>query len=510
MRAALPDPRSRAALLLALALGAANVAAFAPLGLWWLAPLTLAPLFALWQSCDSPRRAALLGFAFGLGHFGAGVSWIFISLQRFGGMPVPVAALCTALFCAYLALYPALAGSLQARLPRSGWRLLAAVPGLWVLGEWLRSWMLTGFPWIAQGYAHTDGPLAGYAPVSGVFGVGLAGVSVAALLVALAPGKGARAGATGNGPVGGRIVATCALATIVATGWMLQRTEWTSPEGGPLRVSLVQGNIPQDMKFDPEAYAQTLRTYEQLVAASTGRLVLLPETAIPRFLDLVDTAYLERLAATVRARGADLLLGVPAREAGGRYYNAAVSLGTAPTQYYAKVHLVPLGEFVPPEFGWILSVLRVPLSNFSPGSDAPQPISVAGRLVAVNICYEDAFGAEIARQLPEAGLLANLSNVAWFGDSLAPEQHLQIARMRSMETGRPSLRATNTGVTAAVDARGRVIARLPGFTQGVLETEVTTHAGATPYVRHGDTPALLLALLAFVMAVGAALRRKPG
>ena len=497
MLAALPDPRSCAAPLLALALGAANVASFAPLGLWWLAPLTLAPLFALWQDCDSPRRAALLGFAFGLGHFGAGVSWIFISLQRFGGMPVPVAALSTALFCAYLALYPALAGSLQARLPRTAWRLLAAMPGLWVLGEWMRSWMLTGFPWIAQGYAHTDGPLAGFAPLSGVFGVGLAGALLAGLLVALA-----------TGPRGVRIRAACALALLLATGGLLQQVEWTRPQGGALRVSLVQGNIPQDMKFDPEAYAQTLRTYEQLVASSAGRLVLLPETAIPRFLDLVDPAYLERLAATVRARGADLLMGIPAREPGGRYFNAAVSLGTAPTQYYAKVHLVPLGEFVPPEFGWILSVLRVPLSNFSAGNDAPQPLSVAGQLVAVNICYEDAFGAEIARQLPEAGVLANLSNVAWFGDSLAPEQHLQIARMRSIETGRPSLRATNTGVTAAVDAHGRVIARLPGFTRGVLEAEVTPHAGATPYVRFGDAPALLLALLACALAVGAALRRQ--
>jgi apolipoprotein N-acyltransferase len=189
-------------------------------------------------------------------------------------------------------------------------------------------------------------------------------------------------------------------------------------------------------------------------------------------------------------------------EAEQRYYNAVVSLGTSPTQGYAKSHLVPFGEFVPPGFGWIVAVLRIPLSDFSRGSDGQRPLRLAGQRVALNVCYEDAFGPEIIRQLPEATLLANVSNVAWFGDSLAPAQHLRIARMRSIETGRTMLRATNTGVTAVIDPRGAVVGRLPSFSAGVLEASVQGYEGATPYVRAGNLPVVAAALLVAAAAVG--------
>jgi apolipoprotein N-acyltransferase len=269
-------------------------------------------------------------------------------------------------------------------------------------------------------------------------------------------------------------------------------------------VSLVQGNIPQELKFVDGRYESTLATYARLVEGSAGRLIVLPEIAIPRFLHEVAPDYIARLKRVAVARNGDLLVGAPVLETDRRYYNAVVSLGASPTQGYAKSHLVPFGEFVPPGFGWIVTVLTIPLSDFARGTDSQRPLQLAGQRVAPNICYEDAFGTEIIRQLPEATLLVNVSNVAWFGDSLAPAQHLRIARMRSVETGRTMLRATNTGVTAIVDPRGAVVARLPSFTEGVLEGRVQGYAGATPYVRLGDLPvvagAALIAAAALVLS----------
>ena len=489
----------RVAVPAAIAAGAAAVAGFAPLDWSLLAPVALAFLFYLWVSTDSPRRAALLGYAFGLGHFGTGVSWIYVSLHDFGDMPVPLAAIATALYCGYLALFPALVGSLQARagVGRAA-RLLLVIPALWMLAEWLRGWLLGGFPWLALGYAQIDTPLAGYAPLVGVYGLSFAAAMLAGLLVLLATGG---AGVSLRQRAAVRLGAAAGIAVILSGGTALRGIEWTAPAGKPITVALVQGNIAQSLKFDPRRYAETLDTYLALVEDASARLIVLPETAIPRFLDAVDPAYLDALALRAREQGGDLLLGVPTSDRAGRYYNSVVSLGVSPAQIYSKSHLVPLGEFVPPEFGWIVKILSIPLSDFTPGPARPEPIAAAGERVAVDICYEDAFGEEIIRQLPQASLLVNASNVAWFGDSLAPAQHLQISRMRALETGRPMLRATNTGVTAIVDAHGRVAGRLPQFTQGVLEGTVQGRTGATPYVRFGNAPALVLALAALLAAL---------
>ncbi|MBI4294339.1 MAG: apolipoprotein N-acyltransferase [Betaproteobacteria bacterium] len=471
-------------MLSAFAAGAISVAAFSVPQYFALAPAALALLYYLWQRADSPRRAAALGFAFGLGHFGTGVSWIYVSLHEFGMMPAPLAAAATLAFCCYLALFPALVGSLQARIGASPpLRFLVLVPALWTLAEWLRSWLLTGFPWLSVGYSQIDTPLAGFAPIAGMFGVSFATCLLSGLaLLVLGAGR-------------ARVPAVAAIVLLVAAGQGLRAIEWTRPVAEPVRVALVQGNIPQSLKFDPRRYAVTLDTYRRLVLASDAQLVVLPETAIPRFLDAVDPRYLAELAHHAGSRGADILLGVPLREPGGRMTNGVVTLGASPPQRYSKVHLVPLGEFVPPEFGWIVSVLRIPLADFDSGSDLQQPLEAGGARVAVNICYEDAFGEEIIRQLPKATLLVNVSNVAWFGDSLAPAQHLQISRMRALETGRAMLRATNTGVTAIIDQRGTVIGRLPGFAEGVLTGAVQQFTGATPYVRLGNVPALATAAL---------------
>jgi len=292
-----------------------------------------------------------------------------------------------------------------------------------------------------------------------------------------------------------------------ARAWqLLKRIDWTSAQGAPIRVALLQGNIPQDLKFQAGRYAATLAVYRKLIEANDARLVVLPETAIPRFLDAVDPGYLNDIARTAAKRGADVLIGVPIRDPDGRYFNSVISVGASPPQRYDKSHLVPFGEFVPYGFHWIVKTVAIPMSDFSLGKQNPTPLALAGQRVAPNICWEDAFGEEIIRQLPEATLLVNVSNVAWFGDSLAPAQHLQISRMRAIETGRAMLRATNTGMTAIIDPHGRVVAQLAQFTEGVLAGEAQGYAGATPYVRWGNAP--IVAICLALIAVFAFLRRR--
>lgn len=468
------------------AAGAIAVAGFGDLPLW---PLTLAAfglLLRAWQRAASPREAAWLGFAYGAGHFLVGVSWVYVSLHDYGMMPAPVAALATFLFCLYLALFPALAGYLQGRIGAApAVRLMLLAPACWVLTEWLRGWLLTGFPWLALGYAQIGTPLSGYAPVVGVYGLSFLAAAAVGSVVAFLSLR-----------VRSRVAAAAVFILLIGGGLGLKTIVWTTPAGAPLSVSLLQGNVPQELKFVPGRYEQTLQTYARLAEAAPARLTVLPETAIPRFLDQVDPAYLERLQAHAAAQKGDMLVPVPLRDDAGRYYNAVMSLGAAPTQYYAKSHLVPFGEFVPPGFGWIIHLLQIPLSDFTSGGPHQMPMHIAGERVALNVCYEDAFGEEIIRQLPAATLLVNVSNVAWFGDSLAPEQHLRIARMRALEAGRYMLRATNTGVTAIIDHGGVVRDRLPAFTEGALRGTAQGREGATPYTRYGGNyPVISLVLI---------------
>jgi apolipoprotein N-acyltransferase len=486
-----------ASLAAAFAAGAISVAGFGDWPLDFVPIAALAALIWLWTRAPTALAAGALGFAFGAGLFLAGVSWVYVSLHEFGMMPAPLAALATLLFCLYLALFPALVGYAQARLAIApAPRLLLAIPALWTLAEWLRGWLFTGFPWLSLGYSQADGPLAGLAPIFGVFGVSFAAAAAGGAVVALFAVRGRAL-----------FAALGTIAVLAGAGGALRAIEWTTAQGEPFEVALLQGNVPQSLKFVPGRFEETLESYIRLAEATQARLVVLPETAIPRFLHEVDPALLERLAAGVRARGGDMLVGVPVLEGDRRYYNAVVSLGTARPQAYAKSHLVPFGEFVPPGFGWIVAVLRIPLSDFARGASTQTPLAVAGQRVAVNICYEDAFGEEIIRQLPEATLLVNVSNVAWFGDSLAPAQHLRIARMRSIETGRATLRATNTGVTAIVAPDGAVVARLPSFTKGVLEGRVQGRVGVTPYIAAGNHPVVIGSLAVVVASLLAGWRR---
>ncbi len=474
----------------ALLAGATAVLGFSPFDHFPATLGALAILIHLWLDAQSPRAAFKVGYFFGLGLYGAGASWVYVSLNRFGAMPMPLAAAATLCWCAFLALFPALAGWLQARIARDSaapavLRAVLLIPAVWTLLEWSLSWFLTGFPWLAFGYAAIDDLLSGFAPVGGVYAVTLAMAVAAGLVWCLALGH-------------ARWLCAGALALLLACGYALRATMWTTPTGKPLRVALLQGNVPQEMKFDPERYEHTLDIYARLAEESNARLIVLPETAVPRFLDQVDPAFLERMkAVAVRNRG-DLLLGIPIQDGPGIYLNSAISLGVSPSARYDKVHLVPFGEFVPPGFGWIVSVLAIPLSDFSRGNTGQRPMEIAGQRVAVNICYEDAYGSEIIRQLPEATLLVNISNVAWFGDSIAPQQHLMIARMRALETGRVYLTAANTGITAAIQPDATVRLRMKQFVRERIDFYVTGFSGATPYVRFGDWPVVVLALLALI------------
>lgn len=479
----------------ALLLGAAAVLAFAPAGLALAGVGALGGLVHLWLRAARSREAFALGYAFGLGFFLAGVSWVYVSMNLFGGMTPVLAAVATLGFCAFLALFPAAAGWLQAQVPGAPLsRAALAIPPAWMLMEWLRGWVLTGFPWLGFGYATADTWLAGFAPLVGAHGASLLFLVVAGLAACAARGDRRR-------------LCLGVLVALLAGGHALRQVDWTTPTG-TVTVSLLQGNIPQEMKFRPERYARTLETYAQLAEGAKARLVVLPETAVPRFLDLVDPAWLARLEAVARANGGDVLLGIPVRTGPDTYLNSVVSLGTSPPQRYDKSHLVPFGEFIPPGFGWIMRGLSIPLSDFARGPATQAPLAVAGERVALSICYENAYGEELARQLPQATLLVNVSNVAWFGDSLAPAQHLGIARLRALETGRMHLTATNTGITAAIDRDGRVLAQLPQFTLGRLNVTAVRYEGATPYVRWGDLGALGLA--AVLLAVAALLARAGG
>jgi len=484
-------PRGRrgrviASLALSALAGALAVAGFAPYGHWPLTLLSLVLLFAACGRAPSARWGIALGFAWGLGFFLAGVSWIFVSLHDYGGMPAGLAALATLLFCAFLALFPAAAGGLAAATANPAVRLLLALPLAWGASEWVRGWIFTGFPWLAVGYSQVpDGPLAGFAPLVGAYGVGYLLALVAALLAWAASRR---------GPLAPRLWGIAAAAACCVAGLALRDASWTTPAGPPTSVSLLQGNVSQDMKWRPEVTLETLRLYARQAAAVPAQLIVLPETALPVFESDLPERYRTALTDLGRAHGGDLLIGMPTGDLAGAYYNSVISLGTAPTQRYSKIHLVPFGESLPwrAVWGWVLDVLHIPLSDFARGAIDQRPLAIGGQRVAANICYEDAFGEEIIRQLPEATVLANVSNLAWFGDSLAPWQHAQMSQMRALETGRMMLRATNTGLTAIIDARGRIAAALPLFQPGTLSGSLQGYAGATPYVRFGNGPVLAL------------------
>jgi apolipoprotein N-acyltransferase len=482
-------------LALAALAGAVLPLAFAPFEQFWVAPLSYAALFYLWRDAP-PRRALLVGFVYGCSSFGVGTYWTFIAVRVFGEAPLAVALFLTIGLTVVLAGFVAVAGYATARwFGTRGARVwLGAMPALFVLTEWLRGFLFTGFGWLSAGYSQTDTWLMGYAPLAGLPAMSLAVLLTAGALVTLVLGTARERAAAG------------ALVVVVwGIGFAVHEHEFTQPRAEARTVALVQGAITQDLKWKPEQLAGTLSLYSGLTLQNAGTdLIVWPEAAIPTLIEYMS-GYLGNLRSALAKSGSTVLLGIlrlpPNDDTSEEFQNILVAL-TDPLQIYVKRHLVPFGEYFPvPGFvrDW-MRYMNLPTGDAIPGAPDQPPLDAAGERVAITICYEDVFGAEQLHYLPEATLLVNVSNDAWFGHSIAPHQHMQIARVRAAEAGRYMLRATNTGVTGVIDPHGRVIATLPQFTAGVLKQTVHGYTGATPYARFGNYAVLSLVVLVLVAA----------
>lgn len=479
--------------LLALLAGSLLVLAFAPFNLFPLAIIATTVLFLLWKSC-TPLRALWRGWLFGMGLFGFGVYWLHISLTQFGGINFTGAVMLNALFVMLMALYPAFLGwfILKVFPVCNKVRLLAALPAAWTLLEWFRSWFLTGFPWLSLGYSQLDAPLAGLAPLVGVYGVSWAVAFSASLLV--------------YAIIGGRQAwpAWPVLLVIWGLGGLLTQASWTRTLEKPIEVALIQGNTVPEIKFDP-VYTQSILDiyYDLSEQHQDADLIIWPETAVPVFFHEAMPLF-ESLAAKAKATDTDYLIGVPVQKPeSGEYYNAVLGLTADSSSFYFKQHLVPFGEYMPFR-GAIekqLDFIQIPMSDFTAGSSDQPLIKAAHHAIGISICYEDAFPDEMRSVLPNATLLVNVSNDGWFGNSIAPHQHLQIARMRALEAGRYLLRATNTGISAIIDDHGNIVAQMPQFQAGVVRAQAIPFDGGTPYSLSGNIPLLFIMFMCLLVGI---------
>lgn len=480
--------RTTLILLVMLLSGVAVTLSFAPFGWWPLSLLAIALLnIALEKS--SPRRGLALGWAYGAGLFGSGVSWVYISVHDYGFTSAPLAIVFTTAFCLFLAMFPALTAWVYCRWVRDGFggRVLGFA-ALWLLSEWLRVWLLTGFPWLYVGYAYIDTPLAGWVPLGGIF--------LLSLIVYLSAASLAQSVFTRRG---GLLLGAIAF---WALGFSLLQQQWTQPSGNSLRIAAVQANITQDQKWLPENYEPTLMLYERMTLPALDHhdLVIWPEAAIPQYYHIAKP-FLDTMARAAEEKQTALVTGIPYRTPDGVYNALAVLTGGSGV--YAKQRLVPFGEYVPLE-QWLRGLIRffnLPMSSFSKGPQQQAPLRIQELDVAAYICYEVVYPDFFVSQMNGAEIVLTVSNDAWFGRSIGPKQHFQMARMRALETGRQVIRATGTGITAVIDERGKVAKRLTPFEPGVLSAEVQGFQGQTPFARFGSWPVLALCALLCLIAL---------
>jgi apolipoprotein N-acyltransferase len=477
--------------LIALLLGALLALAFAPTGYWPLAVLCPALLMWLWQDVR-PRRAAALGFYFGAGTFAAGTWWLYIAIHTIGEAPIWLALALMLALVSIMGAYQALAGYVANRLlPMSGvWRWWVGLPALWLLIEWLRGWFLSGFPWLSLGYSQTDSWLGSFAPIGGVYLIsGLLLICAGALLTLLL-GRGRR-----------RLIAILLLALPWAGGELLLGVPWTHASGASVTVAILQGAIPQDEKHLESNLEPTKALYYGLNEQVLGsKLIVWPETAVPELANDM-TPYLKVIFQRARISSSDVVMGIAHEGDGGEYFDSVLALSATPS-YYDKRHLVPFGEYFPvPKFvrNW-LRLMSLPNEDFTPGADRQSDLEAGGLQLAATVCYEDAYGTAQRWMVRQSDALVNVTNDAWFGRSSARYQHFQIARMRAMEARRYLIRAANDGVSAIIGPFGDVLERAPEYQAVILRGTVEPRRGLPPYVRLGDLPVLVTALIGLLVA----------
>lgn len=491
-------------LFVALLLGAIQVFSFAPFSHWWTLYPSFIGLFLLLQQVNKTnKKFFIISYAFNLAMFLATVHWIYVSMDLFGGMPTIVSMFLIGLFCAYLAVFPTLAIWASARLPfiSTTQRYLLVLPVFWLLMDWFRGWFLTGFPWAYLGYSHADTPLVGFAPLLGVQGLTLAILLICASLTLIIQKH--------------KIVANVALISLLlVSGYFLQKARYTELQPA-IKVALVQGNIDQNKKWETTQLYPSLFKYLDLSEAGDNsdrenELIIWPESAIAA-LEIDMQRFLQPLSKELEKKGKTLMTGIIEYDINkDEYHNAIIMLGKLPegqgyaqtsTNRYQKHHLLPIGEFVPFEdlLRPIAPYFNLPMSSFQRGTEIQNNLQSGLTTLAPALCYEVAFPELLRKNVSaETGMLLTLSNDAWFGRSIGPDQHLEIARMRAIEFARPILRSTNNGITAIIDDQGHEIGRLASNTEGVLRKEVQPAFGLTPYQRMGSLPLYLYCLLILI------------
>ncbi|MGE4242160.1 MAG: apolipoprotein N-acyltransferase [Ramlibacter sp.] len=479
---------------------------------WWLQILALSALAAVLQRAAGAREGAALAWVFAIAWLGGVFWWLFISMHVYGGLPSPLAALAVLALAAFLGLYYAAAGGVFVRYASGGpFARAVSFAGLWLLAELMRASWFTGFPWGASGYAHVDGPLAFLAPWIGVYGVGAVAALIACALAAVAQPEAGRA-------VRHWLLLAGIAGLLAACNYAALRPGPSTNPRPPLSVALLQGNIPQDEKFgERNGVPFALAWYAEQLAGAGASLVVTPETAIPLLPQRLPAEYLEALRRHFARGPQAALVSLPLGNRVDGYTNSVIALHPGREQYrYDKHHLVPFGEFIPPFFKWFTEMMNIPLGDFDRGAVRQASFAWRGERLAPNICYEDLFGEDLAARFADGAanaptVFVNMSNIAWFGDSIAIDQHLHISRMRALEFDRPMIRATNTGATAIIDRAGRVTHSLPRLTRGVLTGEVQGSDAITPYAawlsRLGLWPLWLLGIAVLAALLGRAARR---
>jgi apolipoprotein N-acyltransferase len=473
--------------------GLLTVLSFAPFHLFLFAYIGQAALLLCWLHTPSLRRTFWQGWLFGIGLFGFGIYWIYISIHTFGQAPAWLAILLSALLSAILAVFPGLTGLALNRFFRQNTavKLLIAFPAIWVLLEWTRSWIFTGFPWLMLGYSHTDLPLAHYATLLSVFGVSLVISATTGALVYFyyAPKK-------------QRILTVIYLVILWGATAFIPLIHSTKADGKPITVTLAQGNIAQSLKWQPEQVQSTLDTYTKLTQSHwNSDLIIWPEGAIP--IPMFDAEeFLKKLRTEARAHHSALLTGISVENAfGTAYFNSILALGNA-KGLYLKKHLVPFGEYAPlPKLITpILNLIKIPMSHFKPGQYHQSLIQFKQHLIATYICYEIGFPEEVRSGAIQANFIVSVSDDAWFGHSIAQAQHLQMAQMRSIETGKPLLFSTNDGITAIINAKGEITKQAAPYTKTTLTGQITPMKSETFWLRHGMDVLLYLCLALIIFS----------